>query len=450
MLSEMHSAIEEYATDNEDSSVEDDLEFTSALHDSVEDAEHYQLGGLHPIAIGDCFSQGRYKILHKLGHGGSSTVWLARDREGADPLVALKAMRADASSEHTEEISSLYVPKMLRAALPPSASIMTVEDHFFVHGPNGSHLFLVSPLAGPTIASMSRRPGRASGIRRLRASLAWKVAKQTAMALYRMHRAGVVHGDLTTSNILFSLSPHVIQRWSDAELYESLGVPKTLESSHYDGSSGASAARVAPIDCSRLTDTASLQESVVLSDFGQSYAVASPPKDYKPGTIINYFSPEARFEGRAGLEADVWALGCAIFEIRAGSPLFESFVHSGTQILIDTVSMLGCLPDPWWDAFKDHANWFEEDGEPKREEDQAEGAFEACKTSVREQLRSIGLEDEAPRNPDGPMFEATGVRMCEEEVDLLGDLLEKMLRYRPEERIKMDEVITHPWFALDG
>lgn len=41
----------------------------------------YSQGGLHPVSLGDTFKDGRYKIVHKLGWGGFSTVWLARDRE---------------------------------------------------------------------------------------------------------------------------------------------------------------------------------------------------------------------------------------------------------------------------------------------------------------------------------------------------------------------------------
>ena len=71
--------------------------------DGVEHARDYRPGGFHPIAIGDAFSQGRYSIVHKLGYGGSSTVWLARDREGEVPLVALKALRAEDSSRAATE-----------------------------------------------------------------------------------------------------------------------------------------------------------------------------------------------------------------------------------------------------------------------------------------------------------------------------------------------------------
>ncbi|XP_044715592.1 uncharacterized protein HRG_10773 [Hirsutella rhossiliensis] len=43
----------------------------------VEDVEKYVPGGYHPVDIGDVIHTGEqsYQIIHKLGHGGSSTVW---------------------------------------------------------------------------------------------------------------------------------------------------------------------------------------------------------------------------------------------------------------------------------------------------------------------------------------------------------------------------------------
>jgi serine/threonine protein kinase len=40
------------------------------------------------------------------------------------------------------------------------------------------------------------------------------------------------------------------------------------------------------------------------------------------------------------------------------------------------------------------------------------------------------------------------VGLDEKEVELLEDLLRKLLRYRPEERIGMREIVKHPWFTL--
>jgi serine/threonine-protein kinase SRPK3 len=45
----------------------------------TEPLHRYHRGGYHPVHLGDCLSNGRYKVLHKLGWGGYSTVWAARD-----------------------------------------------------------------------------------------------------------------------------------------------------------------------------------------------------------------------------------------------------------------------------------------------------------------------------------------------------------------------------------
>lgn len=245
-----------------------------------------------------------------------------------------------------------------------------------------------------------------------------------------------------------------VVRWSDAEVYTHLGSPETEEVRTRGGEPpGPHAPKelVAPIKSSKLADSSLLQESVVIIDFGQSYVIPGPPHDYRPGTVLNYQPPETRFEGRAGVEADVWALGCAIFEIRAGFPLFDPFLGSDTDVLRQTVETLGRLPDPWWSSFSERGLWFEEDGEPKSAEVQALAGvlLRSNKSSIRAKLRAIGTEDDRTF-VEGPMIEKSGVRLSEEEGELLQDLLERMLRYRPEERIGMREVVEHPWLKMSG
>jgi hypothetical protein len=50
------------------------------LHVDAEPLHRYRTGGYHPICLGDILKDGRYRILHKLGRGGYSTVWAARDQ----------------------------------------------------------------------------------------------------------------------------------------------------------------------------------------------------------------------------------------------------------------------------------------------------------------------------------------------------------------------------------
>ncbi|KAJ5966440.1 hypothetical protein N7481_013154 [Penicillium waksmanii] len=67
----------------------------------VENLEGYVPGGYHPALIGDTFSSGRYNIVHKLGFGGYSTIWLAWDTKRLR-YVALKILTAWSSPDSHE------------------------------------------------------------------------------------------------------------------------------------------------------------------------------------------------------------------------------------------------------------------------------------------------------------------------------------------------------------
>lgn len=47
----------------------------------AEPLRRYRIGGYHPVHLSEKLKSDRFEILHKLGWGGYSTVWLAKDRE---------------------------------------------------------------------------------------------------------------------------------------------------------------------------------------------------------------------------------------------------------------------------------------------------------------------------------------------------------------------------------
>jgi len=55
-------------------------QFSHTCDVDAEPLHRYRTGGYHPIRLGDLLKDGRYKIVHKLGWGGYSTVWAARDQ----------------------------------------------------------------------------------------------------------------------------------------------------------------------------------------------------------------------------------------------------------------------------------------------------------------------------------------------------------------------------------
>lgn len=164
------------------------FKYSPGLVDNVEDREKYVVGGFHPVHIGDTVDNGRYRIVHKLGFGGFATVWLGRDRHG-NKYVALKIIVAEFSKD-CSELRMLRLFKDNTSTHPGRQYIATLLDSFWIEGPNGSHLCLVSPVAGPAIPEYSKSQPHG----RLRVNVAQKIALQTTRGLAFLHSIGVGHG----------------------------------------------------------------------------------------------------------------------------------------------------------------------------------------------------------------------------------------------------------------
>lgn len=156
--------------------------------DDVENLEYYCVGGYHPVELGDRFKDGRYQVVHKLGHGGSSTVWLAKDHVN-DRYVSLKILKA--------LLSKLSSEVMIRGLLregnqhhPGRSHVLPLLDEFHCDGPNGRHQCLVSDLTGPTVPQVRE----ATESETLSIETAQSITAQLALGLTYIHSCGVVHG----------------------------------------------------------------------------------------------------------------------------------------------------------------------------------------------------------------------------------------------------------------
>jgi len=179
----------------------------------LENFESYKAGGFHPTIIGDTFQLGRYRVVHKLGHGSYSTVWLAHDQD-SDRYVALKILAAwdFATSKEADILQRLQSPD---APTTGQEFIPHLLDHFTIEGPNGQHICVVLEPQGCNIACAKD----CSVDRLFPAETARSIAAQVIMGLAFLHSRGICHGGKSlpdspwlSANLLQHRNAHTARR----------------------------------------------------------------------------------------------------------------------------------------------------------------------------------------------------------------------------------------------
>ena len=155
----------------------------------VEDLEDYRKGGYHPVRIGDVYSERRYRVIHKLGFGSYSTVWLARDQK-MNRYVALKIIMAESSFASSESQILHHLNSKYDPSLPGYSYLPVLWDDFSIDGPNGQHQCLVTKPTRRSIASLKR----ASNDWLIPIEIARAAVAQSILGLQSIHRSEIIHG----------------------------------------------------------------------------------------------------------------------------------------------------------------------------------------------------------------------------------------------------------------
>ncbi|KZV68566.1 kinase-like protein [Peniophora sp. CONT] len=231
----------------------------------------------------DTVVHGHYKIMDKLGAGNHASVWLAWDTAvAAWPLRAIKVLTASATSvelnpeDPSYELSVLHIIRdaVMRIPYDPGHQhIMQFLDHFSLDSLHGRHLALVINVLGHHLGEMQDHCPDL----RVPPPVVGHICRQLLQALAFLHEeCKVVHTDIKHDNVLL----------------------------HDFGA----------------TNTSILKTSLSLVDFGE--AVPEHGDHRKLIQPKSYRCPEAV----AGLEwdakADIWNLGCFVFELLVGRKLF--------------------------------------------------------------------------------------------------------------------------------
>ncbi|PGH28484.1 CMGC/SRPK protein kinase [[Emmonsia] crescens] len=394
----------------------DKSQMNQPLYISPVDAEplhRYRQRGYHPVTLGEYLNAGRYKVLHKLGWGGYSTVWAARDQR-EEVYVAVKISVAERDQDgDTRELQTMKDLASHHFCLKHTVHLL---DDFNLKGPNGSHKCLVYELLGPNIPDTidahfpdGRLPGK----------LAKVIAKQSLIGLDSLHQHNIGHGDLHTRNLAFTM-PYM-DNVTEEGFTEMLGKPEIGYVRRSDGKdleSGIPQYIVRPT--SYRTHSWNSAQSIKIIDFGESFLPTAVPQTLH--TPLPVRAPEVIFQDRIDYHVDLWSMGCMLFELFTGQPPFDTFLTTPT-ILVGQMQQMTSddLPERWqgiWDTMNAGDIRITENTGP----------------NLHEWLEEVYFED--LKSPD----------LTREDIVRLGQIIGKLLQFEPSARASARQVLDDPWF----
>lgn len=158
--------------------------------DDVEVLERYRPGGYHPTVIGNVLAD-RYHVIHKLGYGTFSIVWLARDKQ-QETYVAVKISTANAPAREAAVLRALADYSSEVEIMTGRDMVPIVQDQFELQSPNGFHRCYVTSPAQGSVAT-------AKFCDLFTVETARVLVAQLVLAVAYIHSRGFVHGGKTPS-----------------------------------------------------------------------------------------------------------------------------------------------------------------------------------------------------------------------------------------------------------
>ncbi|HEY5951558.1 MAG TPA: serine/threonine-protein kinase [Kofleriaceae bacterium] len=212
---------------------------------------------------------GSYRITGELSRGGMGAVYRA-EHAVLERVVAVKLLRPELTEN--EELVNRFINEARAASAIQHPGIIEVLD--FGHSQDGRAYFVMEMLHGESLAQRIAKRGR------LPEREAAQIARGVASALTAAHGKGIVHRDLKPDNVFLIPDPDLGER------------PKVL-------------------------------------DFGIAKLGERAPGDVKytqTGALIGtplYMAPEqARAASGIDHRADLYSLGCMLYEMLVGEPPF--------------------------------------------------------------------------------------------------------------------------------
>ncbi|KAF2669856.1 kinase domain-containing protein [Microthyrium microscopicum] len=282
------------------------------IEESAEPIQQYKKGTFYPVYIGEVL-HGNYHVIHKLGRGGFSSVWMAHDIANHRD-VALKIIVSGNSGDHEYNIHQQIIRDV-----KDTSSLLLCLNVFHLEGYQcRRHTVLVLPVQGPSFQMcLYKRPIAA------RMSAAWQLLR----TLKKLHDAKIVHG--ATATPLDDRKLNVKHQYLGRP--QKIMLPNTI---------WKRADLVLPI--AETISENLLQDTIYLADFGLSFKTDQPVPDIKGFPPGLYRAPELWHGIKCDYARDIWSYMFIFTHLYLG---VRPWLGNGSStVLANMVKILGPLP----------------------------------------------------------------------------------------------------------
>ncbi|KGO73413.1 hypothetical protein PITC_085510 [Penicillium italicum] len=261
----------------------------------------------YPTRIGEVIKE-RYQVIGKLGFGSTSTAWLARDMDDRRYVMLKIFVQASSMGQQVDNEVNMYRHmEQSPTAHPGRDVIRTLLDTFYIDGPQDKHRCLVHPPLWESVLAFLRR----NPVERLPSAVIAVVLHRLFLALDYLHtECQIAHTDIKADNIMFGIKDDSV--FTDFEENE-LQRPVPRKEVDADGRT---------IYMSQELKIPKQVGATVLCDFGSAilgtsnkyHSVFIQPKIYR--------APEVILGVPWTYSADIWNVGCMIWDLYEGGSLF--------------------------------------------------------------------------------------------------------------------------------
>lgn len=362
---------------------------------------------------------GKYLLIYRIGKGAFSTVWLCMDTKSKQ-YYAMKILYPDDYNVGLAEVELLKKIKKSKCQY-----FNHIIDSFTHEIDNESYCCMVFELLAGSVYDIMKYGKYSDG---LPLHIVKSIVRQLLISMRTLTKDyNLLHTDIKPENMLVVGRSHKINDIIDIcnknkqlKKKPNKQIIQDLEEKFNEISE-----KYRDIDSENKTlellpDEYVNNISIKLSDFGNCLSLEK--KTYRVQTRY-YRAPEIILQCDFSDKCDIWSVGCLIYELLTGKPLFdpqkERRFYTDRAHLYDMMCLLGEIPKELIDRSEKKVDLFKKNGLLK---------------GIVDTMSCESLEDKLKSKLEG------------EHLNCTVSLMKLLLTYLPNGRPTIDSILTHAWF----